>query len=144
MSYARHSSETRSSPQSAETRARLERTGASAQAAAVDGLILLTGVYTAISPWVVHFSGTNPHLTVNNLVVGLAIAAIGFGRTLAPQRTRRLSWTMAPLGLWLIASPSFVTAANDVSARIVWSNGWAGGITCLLGLIAANMTSLWG
>ncbi|WP_406164638.1 SPW repeat protein [Streptomyces sp. NBC_00996] len=105
---------------------------------AAGGLVLLTGVYAAISPWVVHFSRTNPNLTATNLIVGLGAAAVGFGLHLAPERMRQLSWTMVPLGMWLIVSPSSVTAAYNVTPGIVWSNCWTGGMTCLLGLIAAH------
>ncbi|MGW5658581.1 SPW repeat protein [Streptomyces sp. NPDC003758] len=109
------------------------------RAAVIHGLILLTGIFAAVSPWVVHFFRTNPYLTPVNLIVGLTTAAIGIGLPLAPERRHRLSWTLAPIGIWLIVSPSFVTAAHAVSPGIVWSNTVAGGMTCLLGLIASNM-----
>ena len=138
MPYPHRSTELGTRPATTERRARQERAAASGRKTRVEGLVLLTGIYTAISPWAVHFSGTNPYLTADNLIVGLAVAATGIGMLLTPQRPPRLSWTLAPIGVWLIISPSFVTAAHGVSPGIVWSNSLAGGIACLLGLIAMN------
>ncbi|WP_443729310.1 SPW repeat protein [Sphaerisporangium perillae] len=55
----------------------------------VAGLTFLTGLYLAISPWVVGFNRF-PTLTVNNLIVGLALAllALGFGSATAGPRHR--------------------------------------------------------
>ncbi len=52
-------------PDVAEMRERYARVAGSSQTVAADGLILLTGLYTAISPWVVHFHA-QPDITVNN------------------------------------------------------------------------------
>ncbi|MEU2054396.1 SPW repeat protein [Streptomyces bungoensis] len=49
----------------------------------MDWLILLTGVYTAVSPWVIYFARINPYLTANNLIVGLAVTVLAFGIPLA-------------------------------------------------------------
>lgn len=101
----------------------------------LDGPVLLTGLYFAISPWVVHFSGARPDLTVNNLVLGIAIALLGLGLTSAPRRMYSLSWAMSAIGVWMIISPWVVIRSPDVG--IIVNQTIVGGITCLLGLVAA-------
>ncbi|MEU8585868.1 SPW repeat protein [Streptomyces sp. NPDC048664] len=105
----------------------------------LDGLVLLVGVYAAISPWVIHFAGTNPYLTANNVIVGLAVTVLAFGVPLMPSRMNHLSWTMLPMGLWLIIAPSLVTASHDVSTAIVWNNSCTGGVLILSGLITTTL-----
>ncbi|MGW5658868.1 SPW repeat protein [Streptomyces sp. NPDC003758] len=126
-------------PDVAEMRERLERTAASGPAIAVEGAILLAGVYAAISPWVVHFSGT-PFITVNNLIVGLTVGLIGLCMTLVPERMLRLAWVVAPLGVWLIISPWVVTATHSARAGIIANNVAVGAVTAALGLAAMGLT----
>ncbi|GHF06410.1 SPW repeat protein [Streptomyces spiralis] len=126
-------------PEMAEMRERLERTASSGPAMAVEGLIVLTGLYAAISPWVVHFA-IQPAITVNNLIVGLAIAMIGVGLALAPERMFRLAWALVPLGVWLFISPWVVTVLHTARAGIIWNNCWVGAITVVLGLAAMGLT----
>ncbi|MGW2703867.1 SPW repeat protein [Streptomyces sp. NPDC001340] len=125
-------------PDPTRTRALREQTATNGRTAAAGAFALLAGIYAAISPWVVHFSRTNPNLTATNLILGLGVAVLGFGLYLAPERMRRLSWTMVPLGMWFIISPSSVTAAYNVTAGIVWSNSCTGGMVFLFGLIATH------
>ncbi|MEU9504404.1 SPW repeat protein [Streptomyces sp. NPDC048196] len=110
------------------------------QAVALDGLVLLTGTYATISPWVVHFRLTNPSLAVNNLILGITLSVIGLGLALAAERLYRLSWTCAVIGVWLIISPWVVTAGHSPTAGIIWNNVWIGAVACVLGLVATGMT----
>ena len=138
MSY--HSTDMKTHPEVAEMRERFERTAFSGSAIALEGLILLAGVYAAISPWVVHFSGGAPFLAVNNLIVGITVGLIGLGLTLIPERMFRLAWVIAPLGVWLLISPWVVTATHGARAGIVWNNCWVGAVTAVLGLAAMGLT----
>jgi hypothetical protein len=138
MSY--HSTDMRTHPEVAEVRERLERTAFSGAATALGGLILLAGVYAAISPWVVHFSAGASFLAVNNLIVGITVALLGLGLTLVPERVLRLAWVIAPLGVWLLISPWVVTATHGARAGIVWNNCWVGAVTAVLGLAAMGLT----
>ncbi|MFG3203608.1 SPW repeat protein [Streptomyces sp. NPDC048192] len=140
MSYPQHSTGMSGHPEIAEMRERLERTASSSQAIMVEGLILLAGVYAAISPWVVHFAATNPNITVNNLIVGITVGLIGLGLALAPERMFRLAWVVAPFGVWLLISPWVVTATHGARAGIIWNNCWLGAITFLLGCAAMGLT----
>ncbi|MFF3905664.1 SPW repeat protein [Streptomyces sp. NPDC001848] len=136
---ARHTTGMTTHPDLAEMRERLERTASSGSAVVLGGLVLPAGLYAAISPWVVHFSGA-PFIAVNNLIVGLAVALIGFCSALAPERMLRPAWVVAPLGLWLVISPWVVTATHGARAGIVWNNCWIGAVTAALGLAAMGLT----
>ncbi|WP_448333812.1 SPW repeat protein [Streptomyces sp. DSM 41534] len=103
----------------------------------LDGPVLLAGLYFAISPWVVHFSGTNPNLMVNNLILGITVALLGLGLTTAPRRMYSLCWAMSAIGIWMIISPWVVARGAD--AGVIANNVVVGAITCLFGLIAAGM-----
>ncbi|MEU3415058.1 MULTISPECIES: SPW repeat protein [unclassified Streptomyces] len=139
MSYPQYSTGMTGHPEMAEMRDRLERTASTGKAIALEGLILLTGVYTAISPWVVHFSG-QPNLTANNLIVGITTALIGLGLALVPERMFRLAWALVPLGIWLIISPWIVTPTHGARAGVIWNNILTGVITMALGLAAMGLT----
>lgn len=102
----------------------------------VDGPVVLAGLYCAISPWTVHFSGAQPQLALNNLVLGIAVAVLGFGLAMGSTRMYGLSWAMAAIGVWLIVAPWVV--GNNPSTGAIINNIVIGGITCLLGLLAAG------
>ncbi|ANH95769.1 hypothetical protein A8713_30000 [Streptomyces sp. SAT1] len=128
-----------SHPEIAEMRERLERTASSGPAMAVEGLIVLAGLYAAISPWVVHFA-IQPAITVNNLIVGITVGIIGLGLALAPERMFRLAWALVPLGVWLFISPWVVTLTHGARAGIIWNNCWVGAVIAALGLAAMGLT----
>ncbi|WP_269859222.1 SPW repeat protein [Streptomyces sp. RPT161] len=134
-----HTTDITGHPDVAEMRERHAKLAAGRQAVAVDGLVLLTGLYMAISPWVVHFHATNPDLTVNNLILGITMAVIGLGLTLAAERMYRLSWTCAAIGIWMIISPWVVTVGHSATAGLIWNNVWVGAVAFVLGLVAAGM-----
>lgn len=124
-------------PDVLEMRERYARLLSGRGAVAIDVLVLLAGLYLAISPWVVHFTGTHPNLTVNNLILGITVALLGLGLAMAPERMYGLSWAVAAIGAWMIIAPWVADRFPDRGT--VLSNVIAGGITCLLGLLAAGM-----
>lgn len=134
-----HTSDLSTHPDVSEMRARYARMLDGPQGVAVDGLVFLTGLYLAISAWVVHFNATSPELTACNLIVGLGVAALGIGLTVAPARMLGLTWATAPAGLWLIVSPWIATAGHHASAGMIWNNVIVGALTCALALIATRM-----
>lgn len=138
--YARQGTDLRGHPDIAELQERYARVAARPQAIAVDGAILLVGLYAAISPWVLHFGAADNDLKFNNLIVGIALAVIGIGLASVPERMHRLAWIAAPLGVWLLISPWVVPPTHHSRAALVWSNCWVGGAAVALGLIAAAMT----
>ncbi|MBY8886295.1 SPW repeat protein [Streptomyces sp. PTM05] len=130
-----HAGDITSHPDVSEMRERYARVVSSRGEVAVDGLVVLAGLYCAISAWTVHFSSSRPDLMINNLVIGLAVALIGVGLSMAPDRMRGLSWATAAMGVWLIISPWTVTRFPDKG--IIWNNVVIGAVICLLGMAAA-------
>ncbi|CAL9665951.1 MULTISPECIES: SPW repeat protein [Streptomyces] len=139
MSYPQYSTGMTGHPEMAEMRERLERTASTGKAIALEGLILLTGLYAAISPWAVHFAGLR-NITANNLIVGITIGLIGLGLALVPERMFRLAWALVPLGIWLLISPWVVTASHSARAGVIWNNVLIGVVTMALGLAAMGLT----
>ncbi|MDI5961665.1 SPW repeat protein [Streptomyces sp. SL13] len=129
-----HASDLSSHPDASEMRARYARVEAGRGEVAVDGLVVMAGLYAAISPWVVHFSGARNDLMINNLILGLAVALIGVGMSMAPQRMRGMSLAATGVGIWLIVSPWVVTRFPDTG--MIWNNVIIGAVICLLGLAA--------
>ncbi|WP_432970933.1 SPW repeat protein [Dactylosporangium sp. CA-233914] len=125
-------------PDIAEMQQRYERLGASGQAVVIDGLVLLAGGWLAISPWVIGFNASAPHLTVNNLILGIMIGVIALGLTMAPARMYRLSWAMVAIGVWVIISP-WVVQRTGITAGMIATNVATGAVTALLGLGAVGL-----
>ena len=130
-----HAGDLSSHPDVSEMRARYARVVRERGRVAVDGLVVLAGLYCAVSPWTVHFSSTRPDLMINNLVLGIAVALIGVGLTMAPERMHGMSLAMAGIGVWLLISPWVVTRFPDNG--MIWNNVVIGAVVCLLGLAAA-------
>ncbi|GGV42140.1 hypothetical protein GCM10010277_31330 [Streptomyces longisporoflavus] len=102
----------------------------------VDGPVFLTGLFCAISPWVVHFTASQSVLTTHNLIMGIAIALLGLGFTFAPARMLGLSWAMCAMGVWMIVSPWVVGQSPD--RGVILTNVIIGALTLLLGLMCAG------
>ncbi|MDF2260011.1 SPW repeat protein [Streptantibioticus ferralitis] len=133
---SRHAGDLSQHPDVHEMRERYARVMAGRTEVAVDGLVLLAGLWCAVSAWTVHFSAARPDLAINNLIIGVTVAVIGLGLTMAPDRMAGLSWAAAAMGIWLIISPWVVTRAPDTG--VIWSNVVVGAVICLLGLVAAG------
>lgn len=140
--YRGHSSGMAGHPDAVEMRERYARMMAGRRVELMEGLVMLTGLYTAISPWVVHFHGTSRNLTANNLILGIALAVIGISLAMAPERGIGLGWMIFPIGVWLIISPWVVTAGHGASAGIVTNNVVVGFVTCVLGAATAGMAMM--
>jgi hypothetical protein len=102
----------------------------------VDGLVLLSGIYLALSPWIVGFTDRQG-LTINNLVVGLLVAALALGFHAAFGRTHGLAWVLPVLGVWTIVAP-WVIRGDQATTGSIWSNVLVGILITALGLIALN------
>jgi SPW repeat len=139
---SRHSSGMAGHPDAAEMRERYARMTEGRRVEMIEGLVMLTGLYTAISPWVVHFHGTRPSLAVGNLVLGLAIAAIGLELAMLTDRGAGMSLMLVPIGVWLIISPWVATAGHSAPAGVIWNNVVVGAIACVLGVATAAMAMM--
>jgi hypothetical protein len=113
-------------------RARYERVAESMSAHVTFGLVLLTGLYVAASPWIVGFSGTGS-LATSDLIVGIAVAFLAYGFATALDRAHGMTWTLPVLGVWVIVSPWILVTPTD---GMIWSNVVAGAVLALLGLNA--------
>ncbi|MER8069251.1 SPW repeat protein [Streptomyces sp. NPDC094034] len=103
--------------------------------ALVDGPLFLVGLFCALSPWIVHFTTTQPALATHNLIMGIALVVLAVGFTVMPQRMYGLSWAMCAMGVWLIIAPWIVGTGPDKG--IIWTNAVIGALTILLGLVCA-------
>ncbi|MEV0104866.1 SPW repeat protein [Nocardia sp. NPDC050799] len=119
-------------PDIVELREKYERAAEAPGAQAVTGLLFLTGLYIAISPWVVGFNGLTT-LTVNNLVCGIALAMLALGFASVYGRTHGIVWAAPLIGLWMILAPWIVSGNVDTTSTI-WNNVVTGALALLLGL----------
>ncbi len=117
-------------------RARAAEVSVQPAAQATEGLTLLTGLYLAISPWVIGFNG-NP-LAVSNLVTGIALAVLALGFGSAFERTFGMGWAAAGIGAWAVIAPWVMQNASTTTGTIV-SNSITGGVAVVLGLMTTAM-----
>ncbi|MEU2575028.1 SPW repeat protein [Streptomyces anulatus] len=123
-------------PDASEMRARYDRVMGGRDVALVDAPVFLVGLYCAVSPWVLHFTASQPALVTHNLVMGIAIAVLALGFTAMPERMYGLSWAICAMGAWIIVSTWVV--GNSPDAGIVINNIVVGGLTVLLGMVCAG------
>ncbi|MBK3562126.1 SPW repeat protein [Streptomyces globisporus] len=126
-------------PDASEMRARYDRVMGGRDVALVDAPVFLVGLYCAVSPWVLHFTASQPALVTHNLVMGIAIAVLALGFTVMPERMYGLSWAICAIGAWIIVSTWVVGSSPD--AGIVINNIIVGGLTVLLGMVCAGATT---
>jgi hypothetical protein len=113
--------------------------GRTAESLAVQGtlgLALLTGLYIAISPWVVGFDGTS-RLAAIDLIGGLAAAVLAVGLASVFDRMHGMAWTLPLLGVWQIIAP-WVHRGPLPTAGMVWSNVVSGALITVFGIIVAT------
>jgi hypothetical protein len=115
-------------------RARYERVAESMSAHLTFGLVLLTGLYVAASPWIVGFSATT-QLATCDVLAGIAVAFLAYGFATSLDRAHGMTWTLPVLGVWVIVSP-WVVHGVALSAGMIWSNVVAGALLAFLGLNA--------
>ncbi|MET9132580.1 SPW repeat protein [Streptomyces antibioticus] len=122
-------------PDVSEMRARYDRMLGGRDVALVDGPVFLLGLYCAVSPWILHYTTSQPALVTHNLIVGIAIGLLGLGFTAAPARMYGLSWAMCALGIWMIVAPWIVGDSPD--AGVVVNNIVIGALAICLGALCA-------
>ncbi|NGO06549.1 SPW repeat protein [Streptomyces sp. HC44] len=122
-------------PDVGEMRDRYARMLGGRDVALVDGPVFLLGLYCAASPWILHYTTSQPPLVTHNLIMGIAIGLLALGFTRAPERMYGLSWAMSALGVWLIISPWIVGDSPD--AGVIVNNIIIGGLAVVLGFVCA-------
>ncbi|CAM5281505.1 SPW repeat protein [Streptomyces aurantiogriseus] len=123
-------------PDVSEMGARYARMLGGRDVALVDGPVFLLGLYCAVSPWILHYTASQPALVTHNLIVGTAIGLLALGFTAAPARMYGLSWAMCALGIWMIIAPWVVGDSPD--AGVVLNNIIIGALALVLGLMCAG------
>ncbi|MDX2681158.1 SPW repeat protein [Streptomyces soliscabiei] len=122
-------------PDVSEMQARYDRMLGGRDVALVDGPVFLLGLYCAVSPWILHYTASQPALVTHNLIVGIAIGLLALGFTAAPARMYGLSWAMCALGVWMIIAPWVVGSSPD--AGVVVNNIIIGALAVILGAMCA-------
>ncbi|MFJ4696046.1 SPW repeat protein [Streptomyces sp. NPDC088766] len=123
-------------PDVPEMRTRYDRMLGGRDVALVDGPVFLLGLYCAVSPWILHYTVSQPALVTHNLIVGIAIGLLALGFTAAPARMYGLSWAMCALGTWMIVAPWIVGDGPD--AGVIVNNIVIGALALVLGLVCAG------
>jgi len=123
-------------PDVSEMRDRYARMLGGRDVALVDGPVFLLGLYCAVSPWIVHYTTSQPPLVTHNLIVGIAIALLAVGFTVAPARMYGLSWAMCALGVWMIIAPWVVGSSPDTGVKL--NNIIIGALAVILGVMCAG------
>ncbi|BCM72404.1 MULTISPECIES: SPW repeat protein [Streptomyces] len=131
-----HRGDISSHPDVSEMRDRYARMLGGRDVALVDGPVFLLGLYCAASPWILHYTASQPALVAHNLIVGIAIGLLALGFTRAPERMYGLSWAMCAMGLWMIIAPWVVGRNPD--AGVIVNNIVIGALALVLGLICAG------
>ncbi|MCW2943887.1 MAG: repeat protein [Actinoallomurus sp.] len=127
-------------PDIAALRDRYEIAAENPVAHVVDGFMFLTGLYLAISPWVVGFSNLR-NLTVNNLIVGIALALLAVGLASAHGRTHGVTWVAPLIGVWAIIAP-WVMSGHVATTRTIWNNVVTGAVAIALGVGAMSVGAM--
>jgi hypothetical protein len=98
-------------------------------------LAMLAGIWVAISPWflVLQIPAAG-NAAALDLIVGLAVAALGLFAICGARGFMGLQAASFLLGIWLIIAPFILTARLGITASMYWSNVWAGGVIAVLSL----------
>ena len=136
MANVSHRSDITSHPDAPEMQARYARMLGDRDVALVDGPVFLLGLYCAVSPWILHYTASQPALMTHNLIVGIAIGLLALGFTAAPARMYGLSWAMCALGIWMVVAPWVVGDSPD--AGVIVNNIIIGALALILGLLCAG------
>ncbi|MBM7440751.1 SPW repeat protein [Streptomyces sp. HB132] len=125
-------------PDADEMRARHDRVmGGGRTTAMADAPVFLLGLYCAVSPWVLHFTASQPSLVTHNLVIGIAIAVLALCFTAMPERMTGMGLAICALGAWLIVSAWVVGSSPDMG--VILNNVIVGGLAVVLGAVCAGV-----
>lgn len=105
-----------------------------------EGLVLLSGLYLIVMPWVVGY-GDLAQLVLSDMVVGLALSLLAVGHVMAFDRMRALSWVIPVLGLWAVLSPLAIYSQGDPQpTTTAWlHNSIGGGVALVAGVVVTVM-----
>jgi hypothetical protein len=101
---------------------------------------MLTGLWVAVSPWFLVLQHGGNNAAASNLIVGLAIAALGLYALSGSRGFLGLQVGSVLAGVWLIISPFILDAKYTITTPMYWSNVIAGALVALIGLVALAET----
>jgi len=103
-----------------------------------EGLVLLSGLYLIVAPFLVGFLGLG-QLIFSDIVVGLVLSLLAVAHTMAFDRVRALSWVIPVLGAWVVVSPLAMGRDGQPPATATaWlHNSIAGAVALVAGLVIA-------
>ncbi|MFF2200255.1 SPW repeat protein [Streptomyces sp. NPDC058145] len=136
MTNVSHRGDMATHPDISEMRTRYARMLGGRDVALVDGPVFLLGLYCAASPWILHYTASQPALATHNLIMGIAIGLLALGFTTAPARMYGLSWAMCAMGVWMIIAPWIVGSGPDAGVTV--NNIVIGALAVVLGLMCAG------
>jgi hypothetical protein len=125
-------------PDIAALQERYEEAAETPTAQVADGLIFASGLFLAMSPWVVGFTG-HPALTSSNLFTGIAVAVLALGFASAYGRMHRIAWVTPLLGAWTIVAPWLVNGPTP-SGRAITTNVIVGAVLVLLSMAMLSVS----
>jgi hypothetical protein len=105
----------------------------------ITGLVLLSGLYLAISPWVVGFQSLAA-LAISNIATGAVLIALACGLTAAYERWHGLAWLIPVLGIWAFVAPWVIRGGVNTTPAVA-SNVSVGAVTVVLGAATLYMSA---
>lgn len=105
----------------------------------ITGMLLLSGLYLAISPWVVGFQSLT-QLAITNIATGTVLTALACGLTAAYERWHGLAWVIPVLGVWTGLAPWIVRGGVNTTPAVA-SNVSVGAVTAVLGAATLYMSA---
>ncbi len=111
---------------------------ASFVARAATTIALLTGLWVAVSPWLLTLQNSGgSNVSVHEVIVGLAAAIVAL---IALERGTGVDLDLAGavLGGWLIISPFLLANSVSVTAGLYWSSIASGAVLLVMTLVAAS------
>lgn len=120
-------------------RQKYEQANESWAAHIVTGLILLSGLYLATSPWIVGFQSLTP-LAITNIATGAVLVALACGMSAAYERWHGLAWVIPVLGAWAFVAPWVVRGGVNTTPAVA-SNVSVGAVTFVLGAATLFMSA---
>jgi hypothetical protein len=97
---------------------------------------MAAGLWVAISPWFLVLQRAGNNASVTNLIVGLAVVALGLFALSGSRGFLGLEVGSLLAGVWLIISPFILDAKFAIATPMYWSNVFAGALVVLIGLAA--------
>ena len=101
---------------------------------------ILTGLWVAISPWFLVLQHGGNNAAVTNLIVGLAVVALGLFAVSGSRGFSGLEVGTLIAGAWLILSPYILDEKFAIATPMYWSNVLAGALIAVVGLAALGET----